>query len=79
MTLKWSCIISIDKRKISLFTIVTFYCGTMAWRYSGPALRVGNGCHGIRPTIFGGQNILLYLLTIIENKKLIIFKERKYD
>jgi hypothetical protein len=47
------------------------------WRYSGPA--VGNGCHGIRPVIFRGQNILLYLFTIIENKKLIIFKEKKYD
>jgi hypothetical protein len=43
------------------------------------ALRVGNGCHDLRPIVFRAQNILLYLPIIIENKKSIIFKKRKYD
>jgi hypothetical protein len=46
--------------------------------HTGPALRVGNRCHDLRPIIFRAQNILLYLPTIIENKKSIIFKERKH-
>jgi hypothetical protein len=46
---------------------------------SDSALRVGNECHGLKPIIFRGPKYFIIPIYYIENKKSVIFKERKHS